>query len=176
MRVVLDTDPGNGIPGADREDALAIGLALRSPEIELEAITVVGGNVPVEAAADCAFEVLDAAGVSDVPIYRGAVRPLVQTDPLADAPNPAPDDPTRKAFWTDVPPPRTQPERIHPTAAAHALVELVNARPGEITVVGNRPAHQHRHRDADRSRLGGQGRAPGADVPGRSTCRTSCMN
>ena len=140
MRVILDTDPGNGITGADIDDALAIGLALRSPEIELEAITVVGGNVPVEVAADCAFEVLDAAGVSDVPVHRGAVCPLVQ-DPIhwRTRLNLRRDDPTAKAMWTDVPPPRAQPDRIHPTAAAHALVELVNARPGEITVVGIGP-------------------------------------
>jgi inosine-uridine nucleoside N-ribohydrolase len=140
MRVIIDTDPGNGIPGADIDDALAISLALRSPEIQLEAITVIGGNVPVEVAADCAFEVLDAAGASGIPVHRGAVRPLVQ-DPVhwrtrLDLRR---RDAIARALWTGVPLPRPQAERIHPTTAARALVELVDARPGEITVVGIGP-------------------------------------
>jgi inosine-uridine nucleoside N-ribohydrolase len=140
VRVVIDTDPGNGIPGADIDDALAIGFALRSPEITIEAITVVGGNVPVEVAADCAFEVLDAAGVSDVPVHRGAASPLIQ-DPAdwRTRLNLRRDDPAAKALWTNVAPPRSQQHRLHPTAAAHALVELVDARPGEITVIGIGP-------------------------------------
>jgi inosine-uridine nucleoside N-ribohydrolase len=140
VRVIIDTDPGNGIPGADIDDALAIGFALRSPEITLEAITVVGGNVPVELAADCAFQVLDAAGEYSIPVHRGAVAPLVQ-DPFdwRSRLDLRRDDPTAQALWAGVPPPRRQPHRLHPTAAAHALVQLVDARPGEITVVGIGP-------------------------------------
>jgi inosine-uridine nucleoside N-ribohydrolase len=139
MRVIIDTDPGNGVAGADIDDSLAIALALRSPEIQLEAITVVGGNVPVEIGADAAFEVLDAAGV-DVPVHRGASRPLVQ-DPVhwRTRLNLRRDDPTARARWEAVPHPRPQRERVQPTAAAHALVELVNAHPGEITVVAIGP-------------------------------------
>ena len=41
QRIILDTDPGI-------DDALALFLALASPEIQLEAITTVSGNVPVD--------------------------------------------------------------------------------------------------------------------------------
>jgi purine nucleosidase len=47
-RIVLDTDPGLGAPGADIDDGLAIALALRSPEVVLEALTIVVGNVDVQ--------------------------------------------------------------------------------------------------------------------------------
>jgi len=72
MRVILDCDPGNGIPGADIDDGLALGLALRSPEIELQAVTVVAGNVLVERGVQCALEILEVAGASHVPVHRGA--------------------------------------------------------------------------------------------------------
>ncbi len=139
MRVILDTDPGNGIPGADIDDGLAIGLALRSPEIELTAITVVAGNVPVDRGVDCALEILDAAGASHVPVHSGAARPLVQ-DPTAwraqlDGRR---DESLAQQLWRDVP--STPSGGIaHPTPAARALVHLVDERPGEITVVAIGP-------------------------------------
>jgi inosine-uridine nucleoside N-ribohydrolase len=139
VRVILDTDPGNGIPGADVDDGLAIALALRSPELQLEAITVVGGNVEVDRGVECALEILEAAGAGHVPVHRGAERPLLQ-DPagwrtLLDSRR---FDPQAQHLWHDI---RTTPARLasHATPAAQALVERVNARPGEITVIAVGP-------------------------------------
>ena len=71
-RVIIDTDPGV-------DDALAILLALRSPELEVVAITTVCGNVPVEQATQNLFRVL---GLVKPPagllIGQGAARPLCQ--------------------------------------------------------------------------------------------------
>jgi inosine-uridine nucleoside N-ribohydrolase len=140
VRVIIDADPGNGVAGADIDDSLAIGLALRSPEIQLEAITVVGGNVPVDLAVDCAYALLDAAGATHVPVHRGAQNPLVQ-DPIhwRTRLNTRRDDPAVQRLWADIAPPRPQSDRLHPTPAAQALVEAVDAAPGEITVVGIGP-------------------------------------
>jgi inosine-uridine nucleoside N-ribohydrolase len=140
VRLIIDTDPGNGVAGADVDDSIAIGLALRSDEVQLEAVTVVGGNVPVELGIDCAFEILDAAGATDVPVHRGATRPLVQ-DPLEWRMrlNRRRDDPAVQQLWAGQSPAQSHPNREHPTPAAQALVELVNASPGEITVVGIGP-------------------------------------
>ena len=77
MRIVLDCDPGNGIPGSDIDDGLALGLILSCPEFQLEAVTIVGGNTPVELGVPSGLAVLEAAG-SDVPLYRGASSPLVE--------------------------------------------------------------------------------------------------
>jgi len=71
-RVIIDTDPGV-------DDALAILLALRSPELEVVAITTVCGNVPVEQGTQNLFRVL---GLVKPPtgllIGQGAARPLRQ--------------------------------------------------------------------------------------------------
>ncbi|MEE6295867.1 nucleoside hydrolase [Georgenia wangjunii] len=139
MRIVIDTDPGNGIPGADIDDGLAIGMALRSPEVRLEAITVVAGNVGVDRGVECALELLEAAEAPDVPVYQGADRPLVQ-DPAwwrarLDLRR---DDELAQELWRDVRP-RGSRRAPQATPAARALVELVDANPGEITVVAVGP-------------------------------------
>ncbi|MBI4391952.1 MAG: nucleoside hydrolase [candidate division NC10 bacterium] len=68
--VVIDTDPGV-------DDALALCLALRSPELSVEAITTVAGNVPVEAATRNALRVLDLLRPARRPIVaQGASEPL----------------------------------------------------------------------------------------------------
>jgi inosine-uridine nucleoside N-ribohydrolase len=139
MRVIIDTDPGSGVPGADIDDALAIGLALRSPEMQVEAITVVGGNVPVDQGVNGALAILEAAGVSDVPVHRGAVRPLVQDPGQWQARlNARRDDPIAQQLWKGITAPSGY-AGVHPTPAAQALVDCVNARPGEITVVAIGP-------------------------------------
>jgi purine nucleosidase len=68
-RVVLDVDPGI-------DDALAILLALRSPEIELLGVTTVAGNVRVDRSTRNALAVLAAAGAESTGVYAGASHPL----------------------------------------------------------------------------------------------------
>ncbi len=69
-RIIIDTDPGV-------DDALALLLALRSPELQIEAITVVSGNVHLDLCLENAFRILNAAGVSErPPVAQGCERPL----------------------------------------------------------------------------------------------------
>jgi purine nucleosidase len=68
-RIIIDTDPGV-------DDALAILLALRSPEVKVEAITAVAGNVPLELTFSNALRLIEIAGRTDIPVARGASRPL----------------------------------------------------------------------------------------------------
>jgi len=139
LRLIIDTDPGNGVAGSDVDDGLAIALALRSPEIELLAVTVVGGNVPVGQGVRGALELLDVAGARHVPVHVGADRPLVQ-DPrpwraLLDRRR---NDPKAQALWRSVALPPTQLV-ADPAPAAQVLVELVNRHPGEGTVLAIGP-------------------------------------
>jgi inosine-uridine nucleoside N-ribohydrolase len=69
--IVLDCDPGH-------DDGIAILLALASPELELRGITTVHGNQTLEKTTLNALKVLELAGRSDVPVARGADRPLVR--------------------------------------------------------------------------------------------------
>jgi inosine-uridine nucleoside N-ribohydrolase len=68
-RVILDCDPGH-------DDAIALLLALASPELELVGVTTVHGNQTLEKTTDNALRVLALAGREDVPVAAGADRPL----------------------------------------------------------------------------------------------------
>ena len=71
MQVVLDVDTGV-------DDALAILLALRSPAMDVRAITCVAGNADVDQVVANTLRVLDAASAPDIPVARGMTRPLVE--------------------------------------------------------------------------------------------------
>jgi inosine-uridine nucleoside N-ribohydrolase len=139
VRLIIDTDPGNGIPGSDVDDMLAIGLALNAPEVELLAVTVVAGNVTVDEGLNGALEVLEAAGASHVSVHRGAERPLLQ-DPrawrrLLDLRRA---DRQAQALWQEVPP-ATATRTADPRPASEVLVDLVDAHPGEVVVLAIGP-------------------------------------
>lgn len=68
--VLLDVDPGI-------DDALAILLALRSPELKVVGITVVAGNVEVDLGLQNALKLVELLSRPDVPVARGAAGPLV---------------------------------------------------------------------------------------------------
>ena len=70
-KVILDMDVGI-------DDALAILLALRSPELEILGITAVAGNAPLENTANNTLRVLEAGGRTDIPVARGAAKPLTR--------------------------------------------------------------------------------------------------
>lgn len=76
-KVIIDTDVGIGIPGSDIDDGLALILALKSPELEVEAITTVTGNVSVGEATSNALNLLELLGIKCVPIAMGTNKPLL---------------------------------------------------------------------------------------------------
>src|SRR6185436_12198134 len=67
--VIIDCDPGH-------DDAIALLLALASPEIDLLGVTTVHGNQTIEKTTDNALRVLALVGREDVPVAVGANRPL----------------------------------------------------------------------------------------------------
>jgi inosine-uridine nucleoside N-ribohydrolase len=74
--VILDCDPGH-------DDAIALLLALASPEIELVGVTTTHGNQTLDKTTDNALRVLALAGKEDVPVARGADRPLAREPHVA---------------------------------------------------------------------------------------------
>jgi inosine-uridine nucleoside N-ribohydrolase len=70
-RVIIDTDPGV-------DDALALLFAMRSPELKIEGITPVAGNVPLELTLPNALRMVEVAGQADIPVAAGAKTPLVR--------------------------------------------------------------------------------------------------
>ena len=65
--IILDCDPGH-------DDAIALLLAVASPEVELVGVTTVAGNQTVDKTTANALRILELAGRSDIPVYRGAGR------------------------------------------------------------------------------------------------------
>lgn len=69
QKIIIDCDPGI-------DDSLALMYAIQHPQLEVLAITIVAGNVPVELGVDNAFKILERLGRTDIPVYAGASHPL----------------------------------------------------------------------------------------------------
>jgi purine nucleosidase/pyrimidine-specific ribonucleoside hydrolase len=74
--IILDCDPGH-------DDAMALLLALASPELELLGVTTVSGNQTLERTTANAIRVLEHVGRGEVPVAAGATRPLVRAQRVA---------------------------------------------------------------------------------------------
>ncbi|MGI8422215.1 MAG: nucleoside hydrolase [Gaiellaceae bacterium] len=75
--ILLDCDPGH-------DDAIALLLAVASPELELLGVTTVSGNQTLEKTTRNALRVLEFAGRGDIPVAAGADRPLTRARYVAD--------------------------------------------------------------------------------------------
>jgi purine nucleosidase len=84
-RILLDTDLAMGAPGSDIDDGFALALALADPELSVELVTTVNGNTDVDTATTLSLHLLDRLGRADVPVVRGAARPLLRPAPARGA-------------------------------------------------------------------------------------------
>lgn len=119
-RIIIDTDPG-------QDDAVAILLALASPELEVLGITCVAGNVPLPLTAVNARKVCELAGRTDLPVFAGCDRPMRQ--PLVTAEHVH----GRTGLdGADLPEPTMALQDAH---AVDFLIETLRAQPaGEVTL------------------------------------------
>jgi pyrimidine-specific ribonucleoside hydrolase len=122
--ILIDCDPGH-------DDAIAILLALASPEVEVRGITTVAGNQTLDKTTRNALKILELAGRTDVPVAAGADRPLTRTLRTAahvhgesglDGP--------------DLPEPATRPVDVH---AVDLLAELIEREAGSVVLVATGP-------------------------------------
>jgi inosine-uridine nucleoside N-ribohydrolase len=122
--IVLDCDPGH-------DDAIALLLALASPELEVVGVTTVSGNQTLEKTTANALRVLEFVGRSDIAVHAGADRPLVRERVVAEYVHgeTGMDGP-------DLPPPTTEPSGTH---AVEFLAEAIRARDGKLTLVPTGP-------------------------------------
>jgi inosine-uridine nucleoside N-ribohydrolase len=119
-RVIIDTDPGV-------DDAFALLLAMRSPELKVEAITAVAGNVPLELTLPNALRMVEIAGRTDIPVGAGARAPLMRR--LVTASYAHGENGLGGAVF---PEPRTAAAA---EPAADLIQKLVRRYPGEITLI-----------------------------------------
>jgi purine nucleosidase len=115
---LIDTDTAS-------DDAVALIMALRSPDVRVVTITTVAGNVPVEQSTRNALYTVERCG-ADVPVYAGAEKPLVRT--------------YQNATWFhgrdglgdhNYPPPRRAAGTLN---AVDAIIHTVEANPGLVIV------------------------------------------
>ncbi len=76
-RIIIDCDPGNGIPGANVDDGLAIALAIANPQISLELVTTVSGNTPRDTGYSVAKHIMNLLNL-DIPVAKGAAQALLE--------------------------------------------------------------------------------------------------
>ncbi|MEM9001887.1 MAG: nucleoside hydrolase [Cyanobacteria bacterium P01_F01_bin.86] len=105
--IIIDCDPGV-------DDAIALMLALNSPELDLQGITVVAGNVPLALTQRNARQICELMGRRDLPIYAGCPRPLVRSLITAE-------DVHGKTGLEGV----TLPDPVIPLQATHAVSYLI---------------------------------------------------
>ena len=119
-KIIFDTDPGT-------DDALALMLALNSPELDVRAITVVPGNVTAPMGLENALRMVSLANRCDIPVAAGAQHPLFQKLITAE-------------FWhgknglgdIDLPSSKC---KVDSRFGPDLIIELVHASPHEITLV-----------------------------------------
>ena len=120
QKLIIDTDPG-------QDDAVAILLALASPEIDLLGITTVAGNVPLALTEVNARKICDLAGRQDMPVFAGADRPLSRDLVTAEH--------VHGRTGLDGP---TLPDPVTPLQDRHAvdfIIETIRAEPpGSVTI------------------------------------------
>ncbi len=119
-RIILDTDPGI-------DDSLAILLALASPEVRLEGLSVVHGNSSTEQGTINALSVLELAKASHIPVYKGCELPLVQPSLLA------PETHGEQGIgYAKLSAPQTKPQV---EKGSDFLIEKIMSNPREMTLV-----------------------------------------
>ena len=120
--VLIDCDPGH-------DDAIALLLALASPELALLGVTTVSGNQTLEKTTANAIRVLDFAGRADVPVAAGADRPLLRERFLGDYVHGE-----TGLDGPDLPPPGREPLAEH--AATSSRASSAVGRPVTLIPVG----------------------------------------
>jgi inosine-uridine nucleoside N-ribohydrolase len=119
-RILLDIDPGI-------DDAIAVLFAIQSPELQIEAITVVSGNVIVDLGAENALKLVELAGRPDLIVAKGAKFPLQRKLITAEAVH------GHNGLGNiELPAPT---KRLDPRHAVDVITDLVGSNPGAITLV-----------------------------------------
>jgi inosine-uridine nucleoside N-ribohydrolase len=122
--IIIDCDPGH-------DDAIALLLAIASPEVELIGVTTVAGNTTIDKTTNNALRILELAGRSDIPVYRGADRPFIRAQDVADHVHGV-----SGLDGPDLPQPSTREQELH---AVDYLAQEIRAREGKVTLIPTGP-------------------------------------
>jgi inosine-uridine nucleoside N-ribohydrolase len=123
-RVIIDTDPGV-------DDAFALMLALQSPELKVEAVTAVAGNLPLGITLPNALRLVEICDRADIPVAGGAAAPLIRRQVTAASAHGE-----NGLGGVELPEPKITPVKEH---AADLICRIANQSPGEVTLIGLGP-------------------------------------
>lgn len=134
-RVIIDSDPGI-------DDALALMLALRSSRLQIEGITTVSGNMPLDHCVTNTFQILRAAHLEkSPPVARGCATPL-RREPVTASHVHGTDGLGNISTILDPDGKHRYPRPQETTVAAHAvdfIADLVKDNAGKITIIALGP-------------------------------------
>jgi inosine-uridine nucleoside N-ribohydrolase len=119
--VIIDCDPGH-------DDAMALLLALASPELEVSAVTTVAGNQTLEKVTANAIKVLDVANAQHIPVAAGADRSLIHPARVANEVHGE-----TGLDGPDLPPPSRDPEPVH---AVELIARTLRDQPHTLIAIG----------------------------------------
>jgi purine nucleosidase len=140
IKVIADQDSA----GPQGTNFLSLLMLLRAPQIELLGITTVSGDQYVEPATAFALWAVEQAGRPEVPVYKGAEMPLLNTPREQELRESLygsligwhgsfnPDAPDPKRTWA--PPGGYAKAKAHPGRAADFIIDTIRANPGEVVL------------------------------------------
>ncbi|ULO02296.1 nucleoside hydrolase [Campylobacter sp. RM5004] len=132
MKIVIDTDIGNGVCGANTDDGLALALALASKKIDLKAITTLSGNVSNHLAYAVARNLISELGVK-VPVFLGSSKALLEDEkPWRKRLDESVYNFKLEHLWQDFKPIKTYKNAKH--NAVYKLCELARVYKNELIV------------------------------------------
>ncbi|MDW7754650.1 MAG: nucleoside hydrolase [Brevefilum sp.] len=123
-RIVIDCDPGI-------DDAQAIMMAYAHPEVKIEAVTSVSGNVDINHTTSNVLKVLDILDAHEIPVYAGAKSALVSKSENASFVH-------GEDGMGDIGLPNSR-RKVEEMPAAVALIKLAKENPGELSLIAIGP-------------------------------------
>ena len=123
-RIIIDCDPGI-------DDAQAIMMAYNHPNVKIEAITSVSGNVGIHYTTENVLKILDVLEAENIPVYRGSESALVEQGHNASSVH-------GENGLGDVEIPKSN-RKIEQEHAALALIKLAKENPGELELIAIGP-------------------------------------
>lgn len=138
MPLIIDTDPGNGIPGANTDDGLAIALAAASPSVDLMGLSIVSGNTPRSEGLASADWLVDRLGL-DIPVMCGLpYRDQPRVRDWIEQAQAKRDSSLARSLWGPAPFESATAERCG-DGAVDWMAEAVLSNPGKVTIAAIGP-------------------------------------
>jgi len=135
QKVILDIDNALTIPVQDTDDALALALALVSPEVEILGCTTCAGNCRTPQSTLNTLTLLEAGGIQALPVAEGHPTALARDREPHFRYLASKTDGSGRRYWDNLPEPPDTRLAAHALPAAEFIIQTARRHPGEVTLV-----------------------------------------